>query len=69
LATAVDGVRFIQDLCEKLAIPPLSRWGFDGASIPEIVAKSRQASSMRGNPIELTDDELAAILSRELEAS
>jgi hypothetical protein len=26
--------------------------------VPRVVAAARQASSMRGNPIELTDDEL-----------
>jgi alcohol dehydrogenase class IV len=68
-AAATDGVRFVHELCEKLSVPPLRNWGLDVASIPDIVAKSRQASSMKGNPIQLTDDELAAILTLELETS
>lgn len=68
-AVAADGVRFIQALCDELRVPPLRDWGFNTSAIPEVVAKSRQASSMKGNPVQLTDEELSAILSQELEVS
>ena len=34
--------------------------------IPELVTKARAASSMKGNPLPLTDDELAEIAAASL---
>ena len=45
----------------RLEVGRLSTFGLTEASIPAILADSR-GSSMRTNPIELTDDEIAAIL-------
>ncbi len=61
-ARAADGVAWVQALTETLHVPPLSRFGITPADFPEIVAKSQQASSMKGNPIALTDAELTDIL-------
>ena len=61
-ATATDGVAWVQALAELLRVPPLSRFGVTPADFPEIVAKSQQASSMKANPIALTDAELTGIL-------
>ncbi len=61
---AEEGIRWLQDLCADLKIPPLSDYGITAADIPEIIAPSRKASSMKGNPIVLTDEELQAILNR-----
>ena len=44
-----------------LAVPGLGHWGVTGAAIPALVADAR-GSSMRTNPIVLTDAELAGIL-------
>ncbi len=44
-----------------LAIPGLGRYGLDEAGIPAIVADAR-GSSMRTNPVLLTDEELASVL-------
>jgi alcohol dehydrogenase class IV len=44
-----------------LAIPRLRTWGITEAAIPALVADAR-GSSMRTNPIALTDEELAEIL-------
>jgi alcohol dehydrogenase len=44
-----------------LEVPRLAAWGVDEAGIPALVADAR-GSSMRSNPILLTDDELAAVL-------
>lgn len=57
-----DGVTWIQSLCEKLELPSLSTYGMKPEDIPIAVEKSRNASSMTGNPIELTEEELTAIL-------
>ncbi len=44
-----------------LGVPGLASWGVVEADIPAVVADAR-GSSMRTNPIVLTDDELAAVL-------
>lgn len=61
-ATADDGVAWVQATCTRLNVPPLSAFGVTQADVPEIVEKAKQASSMKGNPIVLSDIELAKIL-------
>ena len=65
-ATAADGVRWMHDLCAALKISKLSEFGLTRKMLPELVAKSKNASSMKGNPIALTDAELTEILERAL---
>jgi alcohol dehydrogenase class IV len=60
------GVRWIYDLREKLDIPPLSSYGFTIGDVPGLVEKASQASSMKGNPIQLTTNEMQLILERGL---
>ncbi len=57
-----DGARWVRSLVADLAIPSLASYGVTTANIREVVAKSNAASSMRGNPVSLSDDTLAAIL-------
>jgi alcohol dehydrogenase class IV len=64
-ARAEDGLVWIYSLCDQLKIPPLSEFGLKKEDIAIVVEKSKQASSMKGNPIELTDEELNDILRRE----
>jgi alcohol dehydrogenase class IV len=61
-ARAADGVAWIQDLCQALNVPPLSDFGLTEDDFPMVVEKARNASSMKGNPILLTDEELIEIL-------
>lgn len=49
-------------LKQKLRIPGLSQFGFREADIPEMVALAKKSSSMRYNPIALSDLALGAIL-------
>jgi alcohol dehydrogenase class IV len=65
-ARASDGVTWVADLVDALSIPRLAAHGIAPADLPEIVAKSQQASSMKANPIELSADELTAILHQAL---
>jgi hypothetical protein len=44
----------------------LGRYGLEASKIPVLVEASKRASSMKGNPIELTDDELGEIAVRAL---
>jgi alcohol dehydrogenase class IV len=65
-ARAEDGIEWLEELCADLAIPGLSHYGMTAADIPELVQKARVASSMKGNPLPLSDDELAEIAARAL---
>ena len=56
-----DAVAWTESLVRALSIPGLSRWGATEAHVGQLVAKARAASSMKGNPVELEDDELAEI--------
>ena len=61
-AQAEDGLSWLDALIHELAIPPLSEYGFSQADMQTLVAKSLQASSMKGHPIALTQQELHTIL-------
>ncbi len=61
-AEAADGVAWVQALCAELAIPPLADFGVSEDDFPALVAKAQKASSMQGNPIILTIEELTQIL-------
>ena len=49
-------------LAKDLKIPHLSTFGLTDAHVPEMVALARKASSMRFNPVVLSDDALATAL-------
>ncbi|HLL55896.1 MAG TPA: iron-containing alcohol dehydrogenase [Myxococcaceae bacterium] len=61
-----DAVAWVEELCRALAVPGLSRYGMIGADVPALVAKAKAASSMKANPLPLTDAELTEILGRSL---
>jgi alcohol dehydrogenase class IV len=63
-AKAIDGVIWVQQLCSALKIPSLAQLGFKEQDFATIVAKARKSSSMKGNPVVLTDDELVEIIRR-----
>lgn len=65
-AKAEDGVAFVERLCRDLSIRPLGEFGLQTAHFPLLVQQAQQSSSMKGNPIRLTDDELSAILAAAL---
>ena len=57
-ARAEDAVVWLRELVAELSVPGLAIYGVRTADIPRVVAAARQASSMQGNPIVLTDAEL-----------
>ena len=67
-AKASDGVDWIGDLCSKLSVPSLADFGLTEAHLPVAVEKAQRASSMKGNPIELTAAELLEILRKAAQA-
>jgi alcohol dehydrogenase class IV len=63
-AKAVDGVVWLQKLCGTLKVPSLTEFGFKEKDFQTIVAKAKKSSSMKGNSITLTDEELMEILKK-----
>ncbi|MFC2055011.1 iron-containing alcohol dehydrogenase [Chloroflexota bacterium] len=61
-AVADDGVRWVEEICYRLNIPPLSKYGLQTIVFQDLIGKARLASSMQGNPIQLTDYEMATVL-------
>jgi len=66
LAAGGDAVAWTTDLASALRIPPLAALGMRLDDVPLLVEKAKAASSMRGNPIVLTDDELTTIVHESL---
>jgi alcohol dehydrogenase class IV len=65
-AQAEDGPDWVEALTRDLEIPGLNTYGIRPDAFPEIAEKAAQASSMKGNPVEFTVEELTAILSEAL---
>lgn len=63
-AMAGDGVKWVQELVQALHVPGLSTYGLITTDFPTVIEKSAVASSMQGNPIKLTTEEMAEILAR-----
>lgn len=61
-----DGIAVIHQLCETMSIPPLSTYGITEADLPELCTKAQKASSMKGNPLSLSEEELSHVLQRAL---
>jgi alcohol dehydrogenase class IV len=60
--TAEDGINWLAGLCRDLQVPPLSALGIAKNDFLAIVEKSKNSSSMKGNPVELTELELTQVL-------
>jgi alcohol dehydrogenase class IV len=65
-ADAADALVWLEALVADLRIPRLSAYGVAPADAPAIVAAAARSSSMRANPLDLTADELHAILAEAL---
>ncbi|HSD85374.1 MAG TPA: iron-containing alcohol dehydrogenase [Anaerolineae bacterium] len=63
---AGEAIEWLHQLCAELNVRPLSQFGFAASDIPTVVEQARKASSMKGNPIVLTDEELSDILRQAL---
>ncbi|MEW5801694.1 MAG: iron-containing alcohol dehydrogenase [bacterium] len=61
-AQAADGIVWVKELCTALHIPNLHEFGLTEEDFPSAVDKAQKASSMKGNPIILTAEELTRIL-------
>jgi alcohol dehydrogenase class IV len=61
-ATADEGVVWVEELCGALRIPKLRAYAVTADAVPVLVEKAAVASSMKGNPIALTPQEMRTIL-------
>lgn len=60
---AIDAcVEFTAGLVRDLRIPPLSQFGLSEQGVPKLVGLARKASSMRYNPVVLSDEALGTVL-------
>jgi alcohol dehydrogenase class IV len=65
-ATAEDGARWVAELCRTLEIRRLRAYGVAPEHVSALVEKASRSSSVKGNPIALTSQELGEILTRAL---
>lgn len=63
-ADASDAVTWVGELCLALGLPGLRKHGLSSVDFPIVVERARKASSMQGNPVALSDEELTAILTQ-----
>jgi alcohol dehydrogenase class IV len=61
-ASIEDGVAWIRETVALLKIAGLGTFGLRGEHTDEVVAKAARSSSMQGNPVVLSDDELHQVL-------
>jgi alcohol dehydrogenase class IV len=61
-ASVEDGIAWIAETVALLGIQKLSHYGLRPEQSAEVAAKARNASSTKGNPIELSANELHAVL-------
>lgn len=57
-----EAVTFLEALTQRLQIPRLGRHGIVEADLEDIATKAAKASSMKGNPVPLSQEELLTIL-------
>ena len=61
-ATVEDAVAWLRETVEALHVPPLGDVGLAPAQHAEVAEKAARSSSMQGNPVALSGDELVAVL-------
>jgi alcohol dehydrogenase class IV len=61
-AKAEDGAEWVRALKADLSLPRLSSFGIAEQDLPAIAMHAKKSSSMKGNPVELTEEELTDIL-------
>ncbi len=61
-----DAIHPLLALCREFAIPPLAQYGITAHHVDSLCAKAAEASSMKANPIVLTEQERRDMLTRAL---
>jgi alcohol dehydrogenase class IV len=60
--TIEDCPNILMEFLSSYELPSIKSYGFTEEMISELVQKSRNSSSMKGNPVELTEDEIREII-------
>jgi alcohol dehydrogenase class IV len=60
-ASIEDGLAWIRETLALLAVPGLARFGLGPEQADDVAAKAMTSSSMQGNPVTLSGDELRAV--------
>ena len=63
---ARDAVNWVTELCQALQVPALRAYGVTENDFGTLVDEAARASSMKANPIALTNEELTEVLQRSL---
>jgi alcohol dehydrogenase class IV len=61
-ASPEDGIAWLLDLGNALGIHGLGTYGVKATEFADVIGRARHSSSMKGNPIELSDAELLGVL-------
>jgi alcohol dehydrogenase class IV len=59
-----DGINWAEEMVKALKIPSLAAFGLSSSDFPVLVEKAKKASSMKGNPVSLSKEQLTAILEK-----
>lgn len=65
-ASAEDGLLWLQQLVKRMKIPVLSSFGVQQTEFSGLIEKAKNASSMKGNPVALNDEQLLRILEKSM---
>jgi alcohol dehydrogenase class IV len=65
-ASVEDGLAWIRETLALLAVPGLATFGLGPDQADDVAAKAMRSSSMQGNPVPLSHDDLKAIVLRAL---
>ena len=65
-SSAEDGIAYVFELCKKMAIRPMGEYGLKSDDFGNLILMAQNSSSMKGNPIRLTDRELRGILEKSI---
>jgi alcohol dehydrogenase class IV len=59
-----DGIKWAEKMVKALKIPSLSVFGLSTFDFPVLVEKAKKASSMKGNPVLLNNEQLTEVLEK-----
>lgn len=65
-AAPEEGIDWVATLCRELNVVPLAVHGLERSQIPGLIRSAQRASSMKGNPIVLEEQELREFMERAL---
>ena len=61
-----EAVEWIRSITKSLKIPPLSEFGMTESMIPALVENAQHASSMKGNPVKLSDEQISEVIMKSI---